>query len=84
MYAKTYLIYILKMFCLFVCLDFMAYQHSNAKFIFIQKNCSISNNSVKPKYTIWLSKTFLFQAIQFSQTDQIQTIQFSMSIMTHS
>ena len=34
----------------------------------------------KCKYTVYLSKTFLFQAIQFSQTVLIQTIQFSMSI----
>ena len=33
----------------------------------------------KRKYTVWLSKTFLFQAIQFSQRVQIQTIQFSIS-----
>ena len=30
-------------------------------------NSSISNNSVWDKYTVYLSKTFLFQAIQFSQ-----------------
>ena len=33
----------------------------------------------KFKYTVYLSKTFLFQAIQFSQTVLIQTIQFSIS-----
>ena len=31
----------------------------------------------KCKYKVYLSKTFLFQAIQFSQTVLIQTIQFS-------
>ena len=36
----------------------------NAKFISIQINSSILNNSVKHKHT--LSKTFLFHAIQFS------------------
>ena len=49
----------------------------NAKSIFIQINSSISNISVKYKYTVQLSKTFLFQAIQFSQTVLIKTIQFS-------
>ena len=29
--------------------------------------------------TVWLSKTFLFQAIQFSQTNLIQIIQFTIS-----
>ena len=33
----------------------------------------------KCKYTVYLPKTFLFQAIQFSQTTLIQTIQFSIS-----
>ena len=33
----------------------------------------------KCKYTVWLSKTFLFQAIQFSQIVLIETIQFGMS-----
>ena len=33
----------------------------------------------KSKYTFKLSKTFLFQAIQFSQTVLIQSIQFSIS-----
>ena len=32
------------------------------------------------KYTVYLSKTFLFQAIQFSQIVLIQTIQFSISM----
>ena len=32
------------------------------------------------EYTVLLSKTFLFQAIQFIQTILIQLIQFSMSI----
>ena len=34
----------------------------------------------KFEYTVWLWKTFLFQAIQFSQTVPIQTIQFSISM----
>ena len=34
----------------------------------------------KSKYTVHLSKTFLFQAIQFSQTILIQIIYFSISI----
>ena len=36
------------------------------------------------EYTIYLSKTFLFQAIQFSQTVLIQTIQFSISMQFYS
>ena len=57
----------------------------NAKSIFIQIVSFISNNSVKHVYTVWFSKTFLFQAIQFSQTVLIQTIliqtiHFSISI----
>ena len=51
-----------------------------AKSIFIQIFCSISNNSVKHEYKIYLSKTFLFQAIQFSQTVLIQPIHFSISV----
>ena len=39
----------------------------NAKSIFIHINSSISKNSVLHKYTVEMSKTFLFQAIQFSQ-----------------
>ena len=35
---------------------------------------------IQYKYTVWLSKTFLFQAIPFSQTVLIQPIQFSISI----
>ena len=35
----------------------------------------------KCKYTVYLSKTFLFQANQFSQTVLIQTIQFSISML---
>ena len=35
----------------------------NAKFIFIQINTSILNDSVKHKYAVQLSKTFVFQAI---------------------
>ena len=34
----------------------------------------------KRKYTVYLSKTFPFQAIQFSQTVLIQRIQFSISM----
>ena len=34
----------------------------------------------KSKYTVSMSKTFLFQAIQFSQTVLIQTIQFIISM----
>ena len=34
----------------------------------------------KCKYTVWLSKIFLFQSIQPSQTVLFQTIQFSISI----
>ena len=52
----------------------------NAKSIFMQIVSSISNNSVLHEYTVWLSKTFLFQAIQFIQTVLIQFIQFSISI----
>ena len=52
----------------------------NAKSIFIQIISSISNNSVYHEYTVSLSKTFLFQAIQFSQTRLIQTIQLSISL----
>ena len=33
----------------------------------------------KLKYTVYLSKLFQFQAIQFNQTVPIQTIQFSIS-----
>ena len=43
--------------------------------IFIQINSSISSNSVEHIYTVLLSKTFLFQTIQFSQTSLFQTIQ---------
>ena len=39
----------------------------NAKSIFIHINSSISNNSVQHEYTVQLSKTDLFQTIQFSQ-----------------
>ena len=34
----------------------------------------------KCKYTVNMSKTFLFQAIQFCQTFLLQTIQFSISM----
>ena len=44
-------------------------------------NSSISNNSVKHKYIIQLSKTPLYQAIQFSQIVPTQKIQFSISII---
>ena len=40
---------------------------------------SISNNSVLHEYTVWLLKTFLFQAIQLIQTVLIQLIPFSVS-----
>ena len=40
------------------------YRLFNAKSTFIHINSSISNNSVKHKYTDQLSKTFLFQTIQ--------------------
>ena len=46
----------------------------NVKTIFMKIVSSISNNS------IYLSKTFLFQAIQFIQTVLIQPIQFSINI----
>ena len=39
----------------------------NAKSILKQINSSISNNPVKHKHTVQLSKTFIFQAIRFSQ-----------------
>ena len=48
---------------------------------FLNLNSSISNNSVKHKYIVQLSKTFLFQAFQFSQTVLIKTIQFNISIV---
>ena len=35
------------------------------------------SSQFKCKYTVYLSKKFLFQAIQFNQTVLIQTIQFS-------
>ena len=69
---------------LFVCLFVWVLWHINfcwlfnAKSIFIQMNSSISNYTIQPKYTVYLSKIFLFQAIQFSQTVLIQTIQFSL------
>ena len=53
----------------------------NDKSIFIQINSSISNKSVKYKYTVQLSKTFLFQTIQFCQTVLIKTINLSISIL---
>ena len=51
------------------------------------QNSSISNNSVKYKYTVSMSKTILFQAIQFSTSKQFlckisnpfQTIQFTIN-----
>ena len=51
------------------------------------QNSSIVNNSVWRKYAVYMSKTFLFQGIQFIQTVLFQTIQFSISIyflFTHS
>ena len=39
-----------------------------------------TSTQFKWKYTVWLSKTFLFQAIQFNQTVLIHTIQFSISM----
>ena len=45
--------------------------------VFIQINSSISSYSVQHNYTVYLSRTFLFQVIQFSQTVLIQIIQFS-------
>ena len=64
----------------------------NAKSIFIHINSSISNNLVEYKYSFLfphceMSKTVLFQAIQFSistlfqyqKTVLFQTIQFSIS-----
>ena len=53
----------------------------NAKSIFTETNTSISNNSVKHKYRVKLSKTFLFQAIQFNEMVLIKTIQFNISIV---
>ena len=53
----------------------------NAKSIFKHITSCISNNSVKHKYTVQLSKTFLLKAIQFSQTVLTITIQFSISIV---
>ena len=41
---------------------------------------SVSTN-YKCKYLVYLSKTFLFQAIQFSQTVLIQTILFSIGVL---
>ena len=59
---------------------------SNDKSIFIQINSPILDFSVKHKYTVRLSKTFLFHAIQFSPTVLIKTIRFSISLVlfTHS
>ncbi len=36
--------------------------------LFMCQNSSISNNSIKHKYTVSMSKTVLFQAIQFSKS----------------
>ena len=64
---------------------FMAYvgfcRLFNAKSILIQIISSISNNSFQHEYTVELSKTFLFPAIQFSQTILIQTIPFCISVV---
>ena len=46
----------------------------NTVSIFIQVSSSTLQSLVKHKYTVQLSKTFLFKAIQFSQTVLIQTI----------
>ena len=48
--------------------------------MFIQIINSILNNSVYHECTVLLSKTFLFQAIQFVQTVHIQPIQFNISL----
>ena len=48
---------------------------------FIQRNSSISNYSVKDKYTVQSSIFFQFQAIQFSLIFIFQIIQLSMSIV---
>ena len=40
--------------------------------IHFNKNSSISNNSVRYEYTVYMSKTFLLQAIQFIQTELVQ------------
>ena len=40
----------------------------------------IISTQFKCNYTVYLSKIFLLQAIQFSQTVLIQTIQFSISM----
>ena len=37
------------------------------------------STQIKRKYTVYLSKIFLFQAVQLSQTVLIQIIQFSVS-----
>ena len=51
----------------------------NSKSIFMQIISSISNNSVEHEYTVKLSKTFLFQDIQFIQRFLIQVFQFSIN-----
>ena len=53
----------------------------NTKSIFVQINSFISNNSVLHNYAVLLSKTFLFEANQFSQTILIKTIYFSIIIV---
>ena len=55
----------INIFCLF-----------KAKTIYIQ---IILNNSVEHEYTFSLLKIFLFQAIQFIQTFQVKTFQFTIS-----
>ena len=40
----------------------------------------VSSISVSYEYTVYMSKTFLFQAVQFIQIVLIQLIQFSISI----
>ena len=54
----------------------------NAKAVLFQKIQFNQSTKFKCKYRVYLSKTFLFQAIQFSQTVLIQTIQFSVSTVS--
>ena len=69
--------------CLFVCLFVWNLWHINLcrlfniKYIFVKTNSSISNNSFQHKYSVQLSKTFLFQGIQLIQTVLIQRNQLS-------
>ena len=52
----------------------------NAKSIFNTNNQFYFKQFSLAEYIVELLKTFLFLAIQFSQTVQIHTIQFSLSI----